>query len=44
MASDSKKTAKIRLNKTRKAGAKRKAGLRNKGTTPKPSALFKDEK
>lgn len=43
MASKTKRTESIRKNKARKAGAKRKATLRNKGTTKTPAALFGDK-
>lgn len=44
MASSAKQTATIRKRKTAKIGNKRKAQLRNKGTTPTPQELFGDEK
>lgn len=43
MASAAKQTATIRKRKTAKTGNKRKAQLRNKGTTPTPGKLFGDE-
>jgi len=42
MASKTKKTETIRSHKKASAGKKRKAGLRNKGTTKTAKALFKD--
>lgn len=43
MASKTKRTESIRKNKVKKAGSKRKAALRNKGTTKTPAALFGDK-
>ena len=42
MASKTKKTETIRKHKKAGAGKKRKAALRNKGTTKGSKALFKD--
>lgn len=43
MASPAKQTATIRKRKKSKAGNKRKAKLRNNGTTPTAAQLFGDE-
>lgn len=43
MASPTKQTKVIRKRKKSKAGNKRKAKLRNQGTTPTPAQLFQDE-
>lgn len=42
MASKTRKTKVIRKKKLTRKGVKRKAALRNKGTTPKAKALFAD--
>lgn len=44
MASATKRTSLRRKRKTAARGAKRKAALRNKGTTPSRAQLFGDEK
>ena len=43
MASAAKRTGTIRKRKQAKAGNKRKAKLRNQGTTPTAAQLFGDE-
>ena len=43
MSSPAKQTATIRKRKNTKAGNKRKAKLRNQGTTPTAAKLFGDE-
>ena len=43
MASSRKQTSTIRKRKAAKAGNKRKAKLRNQGTTPTAAVLFGDE-
>ncbi len=43
MASPTKQTKVIRKRKKTKAGNKRKAKIRNQGSTPTQSTLFKDE-
>ncbi len=42
MASKTSATETKRLRVKKNGGKRRKAALRNKGTTPKPSVLFKD--
>lgn len=42
MASKTKRTETIRKHKKAASGTKRKAALRNKGTTKSPKVLFKD--
>jgi hypothetical protein len=42
MASKTRKTKVIRKKKIARKGVKRKAALRNKGTTPKSKVLFAD--
>jgi hypothetical protein len=42
MASKTRRTKVIRKKKQLRRGVKRKAALRNKGTTPKAKALFQD--
>ena len=43
MASKTKRTETIRDRKKQRAGAKRKAALRTKGSTKSPKALFGDK-
>ena len=43
MASKTQKTEKVRARKAQKAGGKRKASLRTKGSTKSPKALFGDK-